>query len=98
MAAVHQKSAARTTSRIKLGPKDHGRPWIESDADRVDYRPGFDYEIIDGSLFVSPQPNPPGKFLESWVWGKLHSYSRDARTSSIGYAATRASSSRKRRY
>jgi Uma2 family endonuclease len=36
-----------------------------------DYQEGYQYELIDGRLYVSPMPNLPQGRLEHWVFKKL---------------------------
>jgi Uma2 family endonuclease len=62
--------------QLKLGPADHGRPVSADDLDEAEYQPGFKYEVIDGRLYVSPQPNAPKNFLEMWLRDKLLDYTR----------------------
>jgi Uma2 family endonuclease len=64
------------TIHLKLGPADHGRALSLDEYESADYEPGFKYEIIDGRLYVSPQPNPPENFLEEWVGLALRLYAR----------------------
>ena len=35
---------------------------------------GFQYELIDGKLYVSPQPNAPQGLVELWLLMKLQQY------------------------
>jgi Uma2 family endonuclease len=39
------------------------------------YVEGYQYELIDGKLYVSPQPNAPHGLVERWIYLKLHYYS-----------------------
>ncbi len=61
--------------QLKLGPKDHGRPLTLDDFDEAEFEPGFRYEIIDGRLYASNEPNFPENFLENWLLIKLIIYS-----------------------
>ena len=61
---------------VKLGPADHGRPMRREEFERGDYEQGYKYELIDGSLYVSPLPNPPEGLVEDWVTTKLKNYAR----------------------
>ncbi len=63
-----------TASRLKLGPRDHGRELSYDDFMAGDYREGYRYEIIDGKLYVSPLPNLPENSLEDWLSGHLRRY------------------------
>jgi Uma2 family endonuclease len=61
--------------QLKLGPADHGRPLTLDDFDEAEFEPGSRYEIIDGRLYVSTEPNPAENFLETWLFIKLVIYS-----------------------
>jgi Uma2 family endonuclease len=61
----------------KLGPDDHGRPMTFEEYMEGDYQEGYQYELIDGKLYVSPQPNMPGGFLETWILFKIQLYARE---------------------
>lgn len=49
-------------------------PWDFADNEPIEYEPGYKYEIIHGSLYVSPQPDLAGARLDSWMFVKLHYY------------------------
>lgn len=61
---------------LKLGPGDHGRALTLDDFDTAEFEPGFRYEIIDGRLYVSEEPDPTENALELWLFEKLWDYSR----------------------
>src|SRR3954447_15902888 len=63
-------------AHLKLGPADHGRSLSLDDYESADYEPGFKYEIIDGRLYVSEEPDPTENELELWLFEKLWDYSR----------------------
>ena len=65
---------ATVRTRLKLGPLDHGRRVSHADLESADYAPGFKYEIIDGRLYVSPQPNVPEFLLERWLRRAMELY------------------------
>ena len=44
---------------LHIGPHDHGRELTDDEFVAADYEEGYKYELIDGSLYVSPQPNLP---------------------------------------
>jgi Uma2 family endonuclease len=69
MTAVH--------TRLKFGPSDHGRAVTEEESEIAEYAPGYNYEIIDGGLYVSPVPNLPENRLERWLRKKLDAYSEE---------------------
>src|SRR5947209_11113788 len=52
---------------LKIGPDDHGRPMSLEEFMAGDYEEGYQYELIDGKLYVSPLPNLPFDFLERWI-------------------------------
>lgn len=62
------------TVQLKLGPADHGHALSLDEYEAADYEPGHKYEIIDGRLYVSPQPNLPENFLEEWIGLALRLY------------------------
>jgi Uma2 family endonuclease len=59
---------------MKLGPADHGRRVTLEEFLAGDYAEGYHYEIIDGKLYVSAQPNPPQGLVERWLYRKLDRY------------------------
>src|SRR5437667_9472182 len=61
---------------LKIGAADHGRPMTLDEFRTGDYEEGYQYELIDGKLYVSPQPNPPQGLVEKWIYHKLDDYSR----------------------
>jgi Uma2 family endonuclease len=58
-----------------LGPADHGRRMTYDEYLAGDYQEGYKYELIDGELYVSPQPNLPCEMLENWLLRKFLLYS-----------------------
>jgi Uma2 family endonuclease len=63
------------TAVKRIGPADHGRPMAYADYLAGDYEEGYQYELIDGKLYVSPHPDPPENRVEEWIGGKLFLYS-----------------------
>ncbi len=61
----------------KLGPSDHGRALTWEEFEKGDYEEGYQYEIIDGKLYVSPKPNCPQNRLEVWLYEALVFYKRE---------------------
>jgi Uma2 family endonuclease len=57
-----------------LGPADHGLRIPYDEFMTAEYAPGYKYEIIDGRLYVSPQPNLPENRVERWIDRKLSAY------------------------
>lgn len=72
------------TTLVKLGPADHGRPMTLEEFYAGDYQEGYQYELIDGKLYVSPLPNLPQGRAEHWLFLKLLRYS-DARPEIINF-------------
>ncbi|VTU02733.1 Uncharacterized protein OS=Singulisphaera acidiphila (strain ATCC BAA-1392 / DSM 18658 / VKM B-2454 / MOB10) GN=Sinac_0805 PE=4 SV=1: Uma2 [Gemmataceae bacterium] len=62
--------------QLKLGPTDHGHPLTLDEFDDADFESGFKYELIDGRLYVSEEPDPTENELELWLFEKLWDYSR----------------------
>src|SRR5437763_457154 len=62
---------------LRIGPADHGRPMTLDEFMAGDYEEGYQYELIDGKLYVSPAPNPPQGLLEEWVGHALAWYARE---------------------
>jgi Uma2 family endonuclease len=65
------------TRRLKLGPDDHGRPLTFDEFMKGDYQGGYQYEIIDGMLYVSPWPELAEAIIECWLLFKLQCYEHD---------------------
>src|SRR5580692_1997521 len=64
-----------TSVQLKLGPADHGKRLSLDEFDEAEFEPGAKYEIIDGRVYVSTEPNPAENFLETWLFIKLITYS-----------------------
>lgn len=58
----------------EIGPEDHGRPLSLDEFEHSRWREGYDYELIDGKLYVSPKPNLPAGRLEVWLFKKVSFY------------------------
>jgi Uma2 family endonuclease len=71
-----------------FGPADHGRRVPYDAFMTAEYEPGYTYEIIDGRLYVAPQPNFPEHRLERWIDRKLSGYAED-RPDVINFVATK---------
>jgi Uma2 family endonuclease len=52
---------------LHIGPRDHGRELTDDEFVAADYEEGYKYELIDGSLYVSPQPNFPHDVIEQHI-------------------------------
>ena len=59
---------------VKLGPTDHGRPMTLEAFESGDFQEGYQYELIDGKLYVSPLPDLPQGRVEHWIFCKLLHY------------------------
>jgi Uma2 family endonuclease len=60
---------------LKLGPADHGRPMTREEFEAADYAEGYQYELIDGKLYVSAAPEAPQGWYTRWLFRKLDRYS-----------------------
>lgn len=65
-----------TTAR-RFGPKSHGRLVTDDELEVAEYRPGYDYEVIFGRLFVSPAPNREHDVVEKHIYSQVYLYSVD---------------------
>jgi Uma2 family endonuclease len=73
----------------QLGPEDHGQPMSYEEFLSGDYRKGYHYELIDGRLYVYPEPNLPENRVEMWLLFTLHHYAlENPRT--INYVTNKA--------
>jgi Uma2 family endonuclease len=59
---------------LYLTPSDHGRPLTLEELERADGLEGYRYELIEGKLEVSPQPNLPHDVLVRWLSKQLDRY------------------------
>jgi Uma2 family endonuclease len=76
-------------SAVKIGPSDHGQPMAFDEYMAGDYEEGYRYELIDGKLYVSPEPNLPEDWVNEWLGFKLKLYARD-HPAIINYASHKA--------
>jgi Uma2 family endonuclease len=60
----------------KIGPADHGRPMTRDEFENGSYEEGYQYEIIDGKLYVSPLPDLPENRIQEWLNDQLKWYAR----------------------
>jgi len=60
---------------LKIAPRNHGQELSLDDFMSADHEEGYQYELIDGRLYVSPQAGQPQDFVELWIFGKLFLYS-----------------------
>jgi Uma2 family endonuclease len=61
---------------LKIGPRDHGRRITDGELRHADFVSGYKYELIDGRLYVTYEPDPPEDYLEKWLLFKVETYSR----------------------
>lgn len=64
------------TTMLRLVPADHGRPMTLDEFLEADHEEGWHYELIEGSLYVSPMANPPQDWTEGYVYDQLRNYSQ----------------------
>jgi Uma2 family endonuclease len=74
---------------LKLGPADHCRPMTLDEFMAGDYAGGYQYELIDGKLYVSPEANLPQGLVEYWILIKVYRYTC-ARPEVINFAYNKA--------
>jgi Uma2 family endonuclease len=60
---------------VKIGPADHGRPMTLDELHAAVAIPGYWYELIDGTLYVSAKHLLPQARTEEWVFSALLRYS-----------------------
>jgi Uma2 family endonuclease len=63
-----------TTLLKQIGPDDHGRPLSLEEFSRGCWEEGYQYELIDGKLYVTPAANAPQGLTEHWIYHKLARY------------------------
>jgi Uma2 family endonuclease len=73
----------------EITPSDHGRRMSLHDYEQARGREGFRYELIDGRVYVSPQPNEPHDFVLEWLSQALHTY-MEARPDVMNRVSTHA--------
>jgi Uma2 family endonuclease len=61
---------------LKIGPKDHGRLITDAELRHADFVSGYKYELIDGRLYVTYEPDPPEDINEKWLLFKVHAYAQ----------------------
>src|SRR5687768_13506321 len=59
---------------MKLGLADHGKRVSVTEFESAEFEEGYKYELIEGSLYVSPQPHWSEVHLEKWLLRKLSAY------------------------
>jgi Uma2 family endonuclease len=81
--------ATMTKTRPRFGPADHGRRVTDRVATTAEYVEGFNYEVIDGRLHVSPRQEVAESVLENWLYAVLMKYA-DRWSKVIGYLTPKA--------
>ncbi len=61
-------------TRLRFGPRSHGRTVTHDELENAEYRPGYKYEVIFGRLYVSPAPNPQHDVVEKHIVRQLFLY------------------------
>jgi len=74
---------------LKIGPADHGRPMTLDEFQNGDYEEGYQYELIDGKLYVSPLPEASQHWVEKWLLRKVEGYSEE-HPEVVNYVANKA--------
>jgi Uma2 family endonuclease len=64
------------STTLKLSPSQHGRRMSLEEFLASNAEDGHHYELIDGKLYVSPEPNPPQDWIEQWLLFKLKAFAR----------------------
>lgn len=77
------------TTTVRFGPKSHGRLVTDEQLEVAEYRPGYDYEVIFGRLYVSPAPNPEHDVVEKHIYEQIARY-RDDHPGVVAYVTDRA--------
>jgi Uma2 family endonuclease len=67
---------ATALKRRLLGPADHGRPFADEDFPTCRFVSGYKYELIDGKLAVTYEPDLPENRIEEWVNFEVKLYAR----------------------
>jgi len=75
-------------TRLKLSALDHGRELTLAEFDDAEFVPGFHYEIIEGRLYLAPEPNMTENFLETWLRRKIERY-MDFNPKTVGYVCSK---------
>jgi Uma2 family endonuclease len=73
----------------KLGPLDHGRAMTWEEFQTGDYEEGYQYELINGRLYVSPVANLSEGASDKWLFLKVNHYSCE-RPKVVNYVSCKA--------
>lgn len=66
-----------TASTPRLGPADQGRRMTLAEFLASDSQDGYQYELIDGRLYVAPEAELPQGRIEHWINKRLSRYADD---------------------
>jgi Uma2 family endonuclease len=80
-------SAVKTLTR--LSPADHGRPMSNAELAVCRGQSGYKFEVIDGRLYVSYEPDLSEDRVEEWLCSRTKSYA-NARPEIINYVTRKA--------
>jgi Uma2 family endonuclease len=73
----------------RLGLADHGKPVEQDEFEVAEFEEGFKYELIEGSLYVTPAANLPEDRNGMWLLEKLIAY-KARRPRAINYLSQNA--------
>ncbi len=59
---------------LRLGPANHGQPLTYEEFVAANYSEGYQYELIEGKLYLGAVPDAPQGLLEHWVDLRLQRY------------------------
>src|SRR4051794_7743390 len=77
------------TTALQIGPNDLGREMSLEEFEQADFEEGWNYELIDGILTVSPAPELPHDRNFDWIYGALLMYRRQ-RPDIVNYVSSNA--------
>lgn len=77
------------TLTAQIGPAEHGRPLTVDEFEAETFQEGYKYELINGRLYVTYEPDPPEDWLEKWLFTHVLLYSR-TRPNIINYVSDKA--------
>lgn len=60
---------------LTLGPADHGKPMALETFEKAHYREGYEYELVDGKVYVAAKPEVAQAVMEGWLFWALNRYS-----------------------
>jgi Uma2 family endonuclease len=80
---------ATVAKTARVTPDDHGRPMTLERFDASDFVPGFKYELIEGRVYVTYEPDLPEDSLATWLYHKVVLYSL-RRPSVLNYVTSKA--------